>query len=223
MSDTSENQTPQTPKRVSLFELDIRELELLGAVEDAIANLEANGGEQAQALVDQYLDALIETQAELHTKLAGYVKIITAKKARATVLNAEAQLYYEEYMRLSSQAEQELKGAEFFEGRLKLFMERRGLKELPAGNRTLKVTNQGGTRAVQFLAQLDPNQVPDEFTRMTPPKPSERVLDNTAIAAELKKLADGAALTIQVAGPDGEQKTVEWARLAPRKTVLKIV
>ena len=40
-------QTEQSPKRVSLFDLDMRELELLGAVEDALTSLETNGGEQA--------------------------------------------------------------------------------------------------------------------------------------------------------------------------------
>lgn len=216
-------QATESPKRVSLFDLDLRELELLGAVEDALTSLETNGGEEAQALVDQYLDALTDTQAELQTKLAGYVKIITAKKARAAILNAEAMLYQTEYVRLGCLAEDELKDAEFFEARLKLFMERRGLKELPAGTRTLKITNQGGSRAIQYLSDVAPELVPEQFTRLTPPKPSERVFDATAIQAELKKLADGAPLMIEIKGEDGETHQVPWARLAPRKTVLKIL
>ena len=216
-------QTEQPPKRVSLFDLDLRELELLGAVEDALTNLETNGGQEAQALVDQYLDALTDTQADLHTKLAGYVKIITAKKARAAIINAEAKLYEAEYVRLGCLAEDELKDAEFFEARLKLFMERRGLKELPAGTRTLKITNQGGSRAVEYLTAVAPELVPEKFTRLTPPKPSERVFDSAAIQAELKKLADGAPLMIEITSDNGETHQVPWARLAPRKTVLKIV
>ena len=41
--------------------------------------------------------------------------------------------------------------------------------------------------------------------------------------SELKKLADGAPLMIEIKGADGEPHQVAWARLAPRKTVLKIV
>ena len=102
-------------------------------------------------------------------------------------------------------------------------MERRGLKELPAGTHTLKVVNEGGSRSVQFVASVEPDQVPERFTRLTPPKPAERVFDKTAIAAALKKLADGATLMVEVTGENGEKREIEWARLAPRKTLLKIV
>src|SRR5687767_9354567 len=94
-------------QKATLFDLDNEELELLAKIEalfqEPMDEL-IDAGAESERLVDEYLAQLEGVQGRLGAKLAGYVKAIKAKAARAAMLNAEAELYLAEAVRLRNQA-----------------------------------------------------------------------------------------------------------------------
>lgn len=207
-------------RKATLFDLDVAELELLGKIEALFQepmNEAIDPGAESERLVDEYLAQLEGVQEQIGAKLIGYVKAIRAKAARAEILQAEAHLYELEAIRLARRAKAEADTADFLQGRLKTFMERRGLTEFEAGTYKLKIINQGGKLPVIFDPRIKPEQIPDEFRREIPAKWEWK---RDAIEAALKA---GQRLEWEwEMSDDGLPLRIEWARFGERPTKLKI-
>lgn len=214
-----------TQAKATLFGLDAAELTLLAKIEALFTDLAhsedatPDPGAESERLVDEHLAALTDVQDQIGAKLAGYVKAIKAKQARASMLAAEAELYQIEANRLTARARSEADTAEFLSFRLKAFMERRGLTELEAGNRTIKIVKVGGELPIIFAPGVEPTQAPAEFRKEIPARWEWK---KDAIKAALKS---GQKLELAPADhliSDGEERRIEWARFGDRQTKLKI-
>lgn len=206
---------------MTLFELDAAELDLLGKIESIYEAAGENPGEasdpdaEAQALVDAHLDQLAEVQEALGAKLAGYVRAIKAKRARAQLFTAEMTLCREEWERLNRRAADENDTANFLESRLQAFLERRGLKEFEAGTHTLKIVSQGGALPVYIAMNVRPEDLPEAYHKVIPARVE---VDKKALAADLK---DGKEIFVKVRDEAGERE-IRAAWLGERGTILKI-
>lgn len=212
-------------QKPTLFDLDVAELGLLAQIEAIFAepmdDAIVDPGAEAQRLADEHLAALAEVQEQLAAKLAGYVKAIKAKTARADLLRAEAAAYAAEAERLANKARSEADTAEFLQERLKLFLERRGLQRFEAGTYTLKVVNQGGKLPLLLTPGVTPAQVPPQFRKEIP-----ATWDWNKAEIE-RALKDGQRLEVTMtvspsASGDSVPVTLEWARHGDRPTKLKI-
>lgn len=207
---------------MTLFELDAAELDLLGKIEAIYENLSGDlnepgdPGAEAEALVDAHLDQLAEVQDQLGAKLAGYVKAIRAKRAKAALYAAELDLYRAEMDRLKRLAAGEDDTADFLESRLQAFLERRGLREFEAGTYTLKIVNQGGALPVILADGVQPEDLPEAYHKVIPARVE---IDKKALAADLK---DGKEIMITVKDDEAGEREIRAAWLGERGTVLKI-
>lgn len=207
---------------MTLFELDHAELDLLARIESVYDAANENPGPdqdpdaEAQRLIDAHLETLGEVQEALGGKLAGYVKAIRAKRAKAAMLEAEMGLYQAEYQRLKRQALDEEDTADFLEERLKSFLERRGLTEFEAGTFRLKIVNQGGKLPLLLAPGLTPEQAPASCRKEIP---AHYEFNREAIEARLKA---GERVTVAIVTDDGEEKEIDLAWYGPRPTKLKI-
>ena len=214
-----------TERTATLFDLDAAELDLLARIEALFQepmDETLDPGAESERLVDEYLAQLEGVQEQLGAKLIGYVKAIKAKTARASLLEAEARLYAVEANRLADKAKAEVDTAEFLQGRLKVFMDRRGLTEFEAGTYKLKIVNQVGRLPLRISNDFKPEQVDSAYRKEIP---ARFEFDRQAIEAALKA---GQKLLIELPKPEnlGEGEVgithVDWAWFDDRPTKLKI-
>lgn len=214
----------------TLFDLDSRELDLFMKIEELFQEpMDENidPGEESKRLVDEHLEQLGQVQEQLSAKLIGYVEGIKVLMAKAEMLKAEARLYEAEMRRLEGRAADNVGAAEFLQGRLKAFLERRGLTELEVGTYKLKIVNQGGKLPLLIASGITPEQVSPEFRREIPASVD---FDRDAIHAALRaghQLVIGSPVedaggAIETDGSGPFRAEVQWARHGARPTMLKI-
>src|SRR5262249_25978960 len=137
-------------------------------------------------------------------------------------------LYEAEMRRLEGRAADNASAAEFLQGRLKAFLERRGLTELEVSTYKLKIVKQGGKLPLLFASGITPEQVSPEFRREIPASVD---FNRDAIHAALRagqQLVIGSPIEDAGGATEANRSVplraeVQWARHGARPTMLKIM
>ncbi len=174
--------------------------------------LEAAGGELTPELEAAY-EALLGDRGTLTEKVDGYAALIAEITNRADVRKAEAK-------RLADLAKIDENKAKALKGRLKVFFDRHGLKDLQTKLHRFSVVKSGGARQVVLPDDLDPASLSSAYA--TPRVVYE--IDKDALRAALEELETQTAhLPEQQRGDVFEHYGVpRGAYLAERGTNLRI-
>ena len=141
-------------RRRSLFTINAD----LGALETLLIETQGDiSDEETAAIIDEWF---AENQADFDAKADGYADLMAMLNARAAIRQAEA-------ARISELARLDSALAERLKARLKEFMLLRGTAKLETTFHKFSIQNNGGVQPMVVTPDIDPRQLPAEYTVTT--------------------------------------------------------